>query len=103
MLEGQKSSRSRERCVKTLRDLKQKTIEDNIILIYQDYLDSRRPLDMVKSWAKAGYAFDTARLDLALQFLTLLRQLHDADQDEKRPKDFITTLMEREHRVVNMN
>merc|ERR1711871_1541016 len=93
MLEGQKSSRSRERCVKTLCDLKQKTIEDNIIMIYQDYMDSRRPLDMVKAWANAGHAFDMGRLDLALQFLTLLRQLHDSDQDEKRPKDFIQTLM----------
>jgi hypothetical protein len=107
MLEGQKSSRSRERCVKTLLDLKQKIIEDNIITIYQDYMDSRRPLDMIKAWANAGHKFDMGRLDLALQFLTLLRQLHDADQDEKRPKDFIQTLMNRavmpDGWMVNMN
>merc|ERR1711968_85141 len=71
-------------------------------------MDSRRPLDMVKAWANAGHAFDMGRLDLALQFLTLLRQLHDSDQDEKRPKDFIQTLMNNNRVmpdgwVVNMN
>jgi hypothetical protein len=107
MLEGNSSSQSRKRCIKTLKDLKRETIEAQIIIAYSDWIESQSAKAIFMRHLMGMPPFDKGRLELlAMLYMTLLRQLHDSEQDDRRPApplDFMKTLIGQDRYIVNTN